>query len=385
MTFENYATDFGPFDGKVWLNCAHQGAIPKVAARAAEEAVQWKVAPFPLTTERFSEVPRRLRDALGRLIGVPADEVILANSASYGLHLIANGLPWSDGDEVLLMKGDFPSCILPWMGLESRGVRVKFIDPRERVIQPEELEAAITPRTRLLCATWVHSLSGYAVDLEGLGAVCRAHGVIFVANGSQAIGARPLNVGDVPVDALTCVGFKWLCGPYGTGFCWIRPDIRETLRYNKAYWLSMQTADDLGKENAEPQIRAGLGARKYDIFGTANFFNYMPWTASIEYLLEKGVENIRDYDQRLVSRFIAGLDRDAFDLLSAEEESDRRSTLVFISHRRRDRNQAVYDGLRERGVYVAYRSGSLRIAPHLFNTDSDVDRAIEVLNAVTRA
>ncbi len=382
---ETCASDFGPFDGRVWLNCAHQGAIPKVAARAAEEAVQWKIAPFPLTTERFTDVPLRLRAALGRLIGVPSDDVILANSASYGLHLMANGLPWRDGDEVLLMKGDFPSCVLPWMGLESRGVRVRFIEPRDRVIQPDELEAAITPATRLLCATWVHSLSGYAADLEGLGAVCRAHDVIFVANCSQAIGARPLSVEDVPVDALTCVGFKWLCGPYGTGFCWIRPDIRETLHYNKAYWLSMQTADDLGKENAVPEIRSGLGARKYDIFGTANFFNYKPWTASIEYILGQGVENIRDYDQALVSRFIAGLNRNVFKVLSPEEESDRRSTLVFISHRQRNRNQAVYEGLRDSGVYVAYRSGSLRIAPHLFNTESDIDRALEALNALTPA
>jgi len=380
---QNYAEDFGPFGDRVWLNCAHQGAIPRVAARAAEQAIQWKIAPFPLTTERFGEVPWRLRDALGRLIGSPADDVILANSASYGLHLIANGLPWRGGDEVLLMKGDFPSCILPWLGLESRGVKARFMEPRERVIQADELEAAITPATRLLCVTWVHSLSGYAADLGALGAVCRARDVIFVANCSQAIGARPLNVSEVPVDALTCVGFKWLCGPYGTGFCWIRPDIRDTLRVNKAYWLSMQTADDLGKENAEPALLTGLGARKYDVFGTANFFNYMPWTASIEYILEKGVDVIREYDQKLVSRFIAGLDRDTFDVLSPEEAGDRRSTLVFVSHRRRDRNPAVYDLLREKGIYVAYRAGSLRIAPHLFNTETDIDRALAALNAAS--
>jgi selenocysteine lyase/cysteine desulfurase len=317
---------------------------------------------------------------LGRLIRAPADDVILANSASYGLHLLANGIPWRPGDEVLLMRTDFPSCILPWLGLEDRGVRVRYIQPRERVIQPDELAASISPSTRLLCATWVHSLSGYAVDLHGLGQVCRKYGVIFVANCSQAVGARPLNVSDTPVDAITSVGFKWLCGPYGTGFCWMRPELRETLEYNQAYWLSMQTADDLGKENAVPALRTDLGARQYDVFGTANFFNYKPWTASIEYVLKKGVDRIRDYDQRLVSRFIAGLDRDTYELLSPEEEGDRRSTLIFISHKQRDRNKQVYDSLRERGVYVAYRAGSLRIAPHLYNTDADIDRALSALN-----
>jgi selenocysteine lyase/cysteine desulfurase len=376
-----YAPDFGPFDGKVWLNCAHQGPLPRVAVEQAEEAIAWKVAPFNLTTERFGEVPRRLRAALGELIGAPADDVILANSASYGLHLLANGIPWRAGDEVLLMKGDFPSDILPWLALEKKGVRIRFIEPRQRVIQADELEAAITPATRLLCTTWVHSLSGYAIDLDALGEVCRAHGVLFVANGSQAIGARPLDVSRAPVDAITSVGFKWLVGPYGTGFCWIRPELREALEYNQAYWLSMQTADDLGKENAEIRLRTDLGARKYDVFGTANFFNFKPWTASVRYVLEQGVETIRDHDQRLVSRLIDGLDPARYDLLSPRD-GPRRSTLVFISRKDRDRNQETYESLRNHDIYVAYRAGSLRVAPHLYIGDDDIDRALSVLNAV---
>ena len=87
-----YHAEFGPFDGKVWLNCAHQGPLPRVAADEAREAVAWKVRPFKLTAERFAEVPARLRRALGRLIGAPADEIILGNSASYGMHLLANSV-----------------------------------------------------------------------------------------------------------------------------------------------------------------------------------------------------------------------------------------------------------------------------------------------------
>jgi len=376
-----YAPDFGPFDGKVWLNCAHQGPLPRVAVEAAEEAIGWKVAPFHLTTPRFGEIPRRLRGALGELIGVPADDVIVANSASYGLHLLANGIPWRAGDEVLLMKGDFPSDILPWLALEKRGVRIRFIEPRERVIQADELEAAITPATRLLCTTWVHSLSGYAIDLEALGTICRSHGVLFVANCSQAIGARPLDVSKAPVDAITSVGHKWLVGPYATGFCWIRPELRETLEYNQAYWLSMQTADDLGRENAEVGLRSDLGARKYDVFATANFFNFMPWTASVRLVLEKGVEAIRDHDQRLVSRLIDGLDPGRYDLLSPRD-GPRRSTLVYISRKDRDRNKETYDALSAAGIHVAFRAGSLRIAPHFYNGDDDIDRALSVLNTV---
>ena len=378
---ENYAEDFGPFEGAIWLNCAHQGALPRVAAAEAEEAIAWKRAPWNLTTERFSSVPQRLKQALGRLIGAPAEEIILGNSASYGLHLMANGMRWQAGDEVLLMHGDFPSDILPWLGLERRGVRVRLIRPKRAVLDPEELLGNITGSTKLLCLTLAHSFSGHAVDAEALGEICRVHGVAFVMNISQALGARRFSVASAPVDAVTSVGFKWLCGPYGTGFCWIRPELRESLEYNQAYWLSMQTADDLAKEPGAPVLRSDLGARRYDVFGTANFFNFKPWTASIEYLLSQGLENIEEYDQRLVTRLIEGLDPGRYDLHSPHSGPSR-STLVFISHKRPERNNAIYEELRARKIFIARRAGKLRLSPHLYNTRQEIDEALSVLNSM---
>ena len=213
---------FGDFGGRTWLNTAHQGALPLAAAAAAREAIDWKTAPFELTQERFDGVPQRLRKALGGLVNVPPDDIILGNSASRGLHLVANSLDWRTGDEVLVLDGDFPSDILPWRLPErDHGVKVVPVRPRDRVIAPDELAAAITPRTRLFCTTWVHSFSGCAIDLEALGTICRERDVLFVVNGSQGLGARPLDLSAAPVDAFTSVGFKWLCGPYGTGFAWV--------------------------------------------------------------------------------------------------------------------------------------------------------------------
>src|SRR5262245_5235686 len=106
---QDFLQDFGPFERRVWLNCAHQGPLPRVAADEAREAISWKVAPHRLTTDRFSAVPQRLKQAIGKLINASPEEIILGNSASYGLHLLANGIRWRAGDEVLLVKGDFPS------------------------------------------------------------------------------------------------------------------------------------------------------------------------------------------------------------------------------------------------------------------------------------
>jgi cysteine desulfurase / selenocysteine lyase len=377
---DDYSGDFGPF-ARIWLNCAHQGALPRVAADEAREAISWKVTPYELTADRFNGVPARLRDALARLVGASTDEIILANSASYGLHLLANGFPWRAGDEVLVVAGDFPSDILPWLGLEKRGVNVRRLHPEKPLPNAEELRKAISSRTRLFCTTWVHSFSGYAADLDKLGSVCRENGVTFVVNVSQALGARPFNVREVPVDAIVSVGFKWLCGPYGTGFCWMVPDLLASLEYNQTYWLAQMTAADLGNEDKDVSLPdRPRTARAYDVFGTANFFNFKPWAASIEYLLERGIDRVGGYDQMLVEQFIRGLDLQKYEVFSPTKGSER-STLIFISHRDAAHNPDVYQRLAEAGIDAAFRKGKLRFAPHLYNTNADIDKALSVLNA----
>ncbi|MGZ8995007.1 MAG: aminotransferase class V-fold PLP-dependent enzyme [Rhodospirillales bacterium] len=355
--------------------------MPKAAAAAARDAIAWKVQPWELTTARFTGVPQRLREALSRLIGADPRDVVLANSASYGLHLIANGIDWRDGDEVLCMKGDFPSDILPWLGLARQGVRVRQLEPRGRVLAADEVAAAIGPRTRLLCTTWVHSFSGHGIDLDAIGKVCRDRGVLFVANVSQALGARPLDVAAAPVDAIVCAGWKWLCGPYATGFCWLRAELRESLVLNQNYWLAMLTSDDLGQESLDLTPAQDVGSRRYDVFGTANFFNFAPFAAAIEYLLDIGIAEVEAHDQALVDRFLAGLPRERFDVLSPET-GPARSTLILISAKDRASNRAIYGSLAEAGIHVAFRAGSLRLSPHVYNTPADIDRVLAALRCL---
>jgi cysteine desulfurase / selenocysteine lyase len=370
------SSGFGDFDGRAWLNTAHQGALPLAAAAAAREAIGWKLAPHKLTTARFQDVPDRLRGALAALVNAQPEEIVLANSASYGLHAIANAFPWSGGDEVLVMAGDFPSDILPWLTLESRfGVRTRRIRPRDRVVTADELAEAISGRTKIFCITWVHSFSGYVADLEALGQVCQERGVFLVVNGSQAVGVRPIDVQIAPIDALVSVGFKWLCGPYGTGFTWIRPRLRARLRQIKAYWLAQLTQADLARDDLD--VTLGRATHNLDVFGTANFNNFVPWTVAVEHVRDLGVDRIASHDEALVDRLVDGLTEAGM----AVRVVRPRSTLVFFSHSDRTRNQSIHAALGDAGVDVAMRSGSLRASPHLYNTTADVDRLLEVLAA----
>jgi cysteine sulfinate desulfinase/cysteine desulfurase-like protein len=139
-------------------------------------------------------VPELLRWLLGQLVGAPPEQVVLGNSTSYGLHLIANGLDWRDGDEVLVLEGDYPATVLPWRRLERRGFETRALRATGPTLSAEELAAAISERTRLLAVTWVDSFTGSALDLDAFGAVCTRAGVLLVVNASQALGARHLDV-----------------------------------------------------------------------------------------------------------------------------------------------------------------------------------------------
>jgi len=346
------------------------------AARALHGAIDWKLHPEMLaTSQRFSEVPARLRQALALLLGVRTAEVVLANSASYGLHLIAHGLDLRPGDEVIVATNDFPSNVLPWLLLRERGVEVHQVEPTDEVLTVDELERALGPRTRAVCLSWVHSFSGQVLDIEAVGALCRSRGVWFVVNGSQAVGVRPIALEGLPVDALATVGFKWLCGPYGTGMCYISSTLQDRMTPQKLYWLSALSVDDLAAPSLNLSSLQPRRTGRLDIFGTANFFNFVPFAAAVELLTQLGVDRIAAHVDALIVRVLAGLDRSRYRLVSSP---DNRSSLIVIEPLD-ESTEAVVERLTAAHVYVAQRRGRLRISPHLYNTQHEIDRLLDLL------
>lgn len=369
--------EFGPFDGRVWLNCAHQGPLPRPARIEAEAAIAAKVNPSALDDESFFDVPERLRGLAAQLIHASPDDVLLANSTTYTLNLVAQGLTWQDGDEVICVDGDFPATVLPWVALEDRGVRVTFLRAPDPHVDAGRLTEAIGPRTRVVCLSWVFSFFGNAVDLESLGAVCRERDVWLVVNASQAVGARALDVRTIQADAIACCGWKWLCGPYATGFGWLSEALRAKLRNPQPHWIRQREAS-----RADPAINYALAqdraARQLDVFANANFFNFRPLAASLEHLLTVGPERIERHDQALVEHLLDNLQGTHYEVLSPREEPER-STLVFLSHRDGNRNAEIHGALREEGIDIALREGRLRVSPHLHNSSADIDRLTEAL------
>jgi cysteine desulfurase/selenocysteine lyase len=378
LALREAAAQFGPFGGRAWLNTAHQGPLPRAAVAATQHAAHLKAAPHLIRDDDFRDVPERLRGLLAELVGGSPEQIVLGNSTSYGLHLIANGLDWQDGDEVLTIDGDYPATVLPWRRLEPLGVQVRAVRPVTGLLAPGQLAAEIRPRTRLVAVTWVDSFTGRTLNLDGLAQVCRQAGALLIVNASQALGARPIDIAVTPVDAVVCCGYKWLCGPYGTGFAWLHRDLLDRLRPQQAYWLAMQAGRGL-EEMRGTTVRDDLGVRAFDVFCPAAFASTLPWIAALQLFLDVGVGAVADHDQQLVERLLSGLDTRQYELISPRS-GPARSTLVVLA-RRDGSTEDRHRQLAEAGVDAAYREGNLRLSVHLFNTPAEVDRALDLLHA----
>ncbi|MCA9403571.1 MAG: aminotransferase class V-fold PLP-dependent enzyme [Candidatus Omnitrophica bacterium] len=374
----SYARDFHDFEDVIWLNAASEGPLPNAAKEALAEAVAWKRAVHQLDIPKFIRVPQELRQSIGSLMNVDPAEVILGNSASYGLHLLADGLPWQSGDDVLLMENDFPTDILPWLALEDRGVTVRQVKPAGWVLTAEEIAQNITPRTRVVCLSHVHTFSGHMIDAPAVAAVCRQHGILFVLNVVQSLGNRPVDVAALGADAVVAVGYKWLCGPYGTGFCWIRPEVRRQLSLNRAYWSGYLTAEELQVEG--PLARKHIdSARGLDMFGTANFFNFVPLQAALQYWLSITPHAVQQHNSGLVNALVDGLDPAKYRLISPVEP-DHRTNLVVLSLTDASGNAGLHRALQAEKIYTASWKGRIRVTPHVYNDKAQISRVLTILN-----
>ena len=377
MTAQQLRGAFALDPAHVWLNCAHQGPLPRAGAEAAIRAVEMKTDPTRIAhLSSFLDPVARLRALGARLLGADAADVAVTNSASHGLNLLARGLRLSTGDEVLLLAGAFPATNLPFERLTEDGVKVRLIETAWTVgVTVDQLAAEISRDTRAVALTWVDSFSGVTADLPSIGELCRTKNVALLVNASQGIGARPLDVSETPIDALVTCGYKWLCGPYGTGFTWIHPRLRRRLHCTQANWLAAATDLDA---TADMEAAGSSTIRAWDGFDTACFNNTLPWEAALELLLEVGIDQIARHNGELVARLHAGLQRRGYEPRGPRDGSSV-SAIVPFSHRDPSRNPSIWEELERQKIWISLRRGMLRASPHAYNTAEEIDRLIDAL------
>jgi cysteine desulfurase/selenocysteine lyase len=367
------------FEDAAYLNVAAQGPMPRVAIRAVQQALEWKKFPHHLADGVYFELPNRVRASLATLVGAHARDIAITAGTSSGIAAVAAGIDWRHGDEVLIARGEFPAHFAAFQPLAQAGMLcVKVVEPRARFLDAGDFLDHLGPQTRLVSTSLVRFDNAARLDSARLAHACHQQRALLLLDVAQCAGAMPLNLAELGADFVAGTGYKWLLGPYGTGFFWARPELIEQMRPAPAYWMAFEDADKFHTLSAG-QFRLSSGARRWDSPETANFFNLAALDASLEFLLRAGVETVWNHVQRLISEIVARLPLDRC-VLASPADPAARGPYICVAPRKAEKAPQLFEQLRQAGVFVSLREGALRIAPHLYNSERDIDRLLSILS-----
>jgi cysteine desulfurase/selenocysteine lyase len=375
----NYRAEFADFEGVAYLNAALQGPMPVVAAGEAQAALEWKKHPYRLPDGAYFDLPDRIREKVARVIGARPSEIAVTTGASAGLASVAAGLDWKPGDEVLVGRGEFPAHFATWLRYEQAGrLRIRVVEPRGRFISADDYIESIGPHTRVISASLVRFDNGARLDAARVARACENVGAALILDLSQCAGGIQLSIRDLGASMAVCSGYKWLLGPYGTGFFWIAEEWIERLPLGAVYFMALEGARDF---HALPMInwRPAPGARRWDAAETANFTNLAAFDSSLDLMLRIGSGAVELFIDALVNQIIDGLPRTNC-VLASPAERERRGPYVCISARDPEETPALYEKLRAAKISVSLRGKTLRVAPHIYNTPEDISRLMKVLS-----
>jgi cysteine desulfurase/selenocysteine lyase len=362
----------------VYLNAAGQAPMPRVSLEAVQASLEWEKFPHAMADQRELDLPKRVRISIANLIGAKPEEIALTTGASAGLMALAYGLNWKPGDEILTAHREFPVQYTTWKPMEAReGVKLRLIAPSEHWIKAEDFIAALTPRTRMVSASMVRFDDGSMLEAAKLAAACRRQGSLLALDVSQCCGAMPLNVCQLGVDFITCSGYKWLLGPYGSGFFWGKSALLASFRPGPFYWQGIEDLNDYGELVFE-NPKAASGARGWDAAETASYFNLAGWDASLRFLEQVGVATVAAHNRKLMAQLFESLPRSLCVRTSPIEAEHQGPYGCFAAHTP-EQTKEFYERLRKAKVFASLREGNIRVSTHLYNTEQDIDKLVEVI------
>ncbi len=322
-----------------------------------------------------------MRGLSAEFIGATADEIALLGPTSLGLSLIANGMPWQAGDEVLCYEGDYPANVYPWIELRRRGVVVRFLEPAEPgAITPELVAASLGPRTRLVALASCHYLTGYRLEIDAIGRLLHARGILFSLDAIQTLGAFPLSVAHV--DFLSADAHKWMLGPMAIGIVYVKKCHFDLLRPTLLGAWNVLSPNFI----TQPEIQFVPSAQRYEP-GVLNIAGVYGMGAVIEVLLAEGLPSIAARLLALKARIIAGVEELGCEVFGPRHGSAA-SGITTFRHPSASM-PLLHQALEKEGVISSLRhdhSGRdfIRFLPHFYNTEAELERALAILSGALR-
>ena len=366
-------------EGISYLNCSYMGPLLREAREIGERSVSRKSRPWEITPDDFFDEAEEARALFAQLVGGDSDGVALVPSVSYGMAVAAANVPIARGEKVLILEDQFPSNVYPWRELVKKKEADLVVVPRpgDHDWTRAVLEL-LDERTAVVAVPNCHWTDGSLLDLVEIGGRARGVGAALVVDGIQSVGAHPLDVGEVRPDFLVASSYKWMLGPYGVGFMYVGERYREGVPVEHN-WVNRRGSEQFSRL-VEYQDAFQPGARRYDVGERSNFVLLPMAVATLRQILGWGVEN--------VSETIGGLtdlvEREAGRLGIGTIPKARRARHMIGLQLGPDAPEDLAARLAAGKVFVSVRGDSIRVSPHLYNNEGDVERLFCALGKVLR-
>ena len=366
-------------DDLIYLNHAGVGPWPRRTAAAVEQFAMENMIQGPLRYAEWLKVETQLREKAATLLNAPSpDDIALVKSTSEALSMVAYGLDWQKGDNVVIPDQEFPSNRIVWESLASMGVSVRQVDLSQGESPEAALMAAIDQRTRLVSVSSVQYATGLRMDLEALGTACREHGVLLCIDAIQSLGAITMDVQKIQADFVMADGHKWLLAPEGLGVFYCRAELREVLKLRQFGWHMVEHHGDFDRREWTPAATA----RRFEC-GSPNMLAIHGLEASVSLLFHMGMDKV-ERNVLSNSRYIFDFfdSRNDFKLLTPTENG-RYAGIVTFLHERVDSSQ-IHKRLYEKGVICAVRGGGIRFSPHFYTPREKLEKALHHLRKIVK-
>jgi len=361
-------------DSVAYFNTANLSPLLDSVRAAGEEALARRGKPWTISPPDWFPDVEALRGCFGRLIGATGDDIALVPATSYGLAAVARNLTAGPGDRVLVLDEEFPSNYYTWNRFAERtGAELLVVEREPGQTWTEAVLDAIDERVGIASVPNVHWTNGALVDLQRVAPALREAGSAFIIDASQSLGAMPLDVATLRPDALVAVGYKWLLGPYSLGYLYLDPSLHEgePLEEN---WIARAGSEDFSRL-VDYRDEYAPGARRFDVGERTNFQLTPMSLAAIEQPLDWTVPRIEATLKGRTDEIVARTETLGLIAPSLEARAPHMVGLEFPPEAAR----RVAAALAETSVIASVRGSSLRIAPHLHNSQEDIDRLVDAV------
>jgi len=356
----------------IYFNHAAVGPLPLCSAGKVEGFLKDNVTNGCLNYKEWMVYQDKVRGLAARLVGADKSEIAFVKNTSTGISMVAEGLDWRQGDNVIIPDTEFPANVYPWLNLKRKGVEVRMVKTDAGRFYPEAFEALIDERTRLISVSWVEFSTGFKNDLKALGDISRKRNVLLCVDAIQGLGVLDMDVKEWGIDFLAADGHKWLLAPEGIGILYVSKDVIDNLHPVFVGWNSVEDAVDYLPYHFEKLKKNTLKFEE----GSPNLLGTFALGASLELLLDTGIKVIETRVINLTDQLVEGLKEHGYRILSPRGEGEKSGIIVFTGGQR---DEDLHNHLGKNKIFCALRGGGIRLSPHFYNTKEEVAKFLKIL------